>query len=215
MEETDVKTNWDKAAKGAVFTHPLDEAGFRGLVPSGALILDIGCGYGRTVKALRGLGYERVTGLDISPEMVARGCREFPDLDLRVLNGDTLPFRDNTAGAVILFAVLTCIPGDREQKRLMAEILRVLSPEGLLYVSDYPLQTDVRNRDRYAITRPQGMPFGVFQLPDGETFRHHSREWMEELFMNFEMVSQKEIPVVTFKGNRSTAFQAFLKKPAS
>lgn len=44
--------------------------------------------------------------------------------------------------AFVLFAVLTCIPLDGEQRDLVREISRVLRPGGLLYISDLLLNRD-------------------------------------------------------------------------
>lgn len=204
---------WNRAAKDASFTHPFDREAFAALVPQNARVLDIGCGYGRTVAALALHGYENVTGLDVSPAMIERGRNEHPGLDLRLWQGETLPFQDGVADAAVLFAVLTCIPEDMAQDDLLRETRRVLTPGGILYVSDYPIQVDERNRQRYRASRPPGMPYGVFSLPDGSVFRHHDEGRIASLFAGFERVSEKEITVTTFKGNAAQAFQIFLKKP--
>ncbi|MFF4902496.1 methyltransferase domain-containing protein [Streptomyces sp. NPDC001068] len=52
--------------------------------------------------------------------------------------------------AVLLFAVLTCVPDNEAQQAVVAELSRALPPGGLLYVSGLVLQDDRRSRDRYA-----------------------------------------------------------------
>jgi len=49
----------------------------------------------------------------------------------------------------ILFAVLTCILSDVEQMSSLKDIKRVLKPNGILYVNDFMLNTNERNRKRY------------------------------------------------------------------
>jgi SAM-dependent methyltransferase len=52
---------------------PLGEAGIvHAAVPEGASILELGCGTGRILKPLAGLGH-RVHGVDDSPGMLAAG----------------------------------------------------------------------------------------------------------------------------------------------
>lgn len=81
--------------------------------------------------------------------MIERGKEQFPHLDLRVKDGAAIDLPDQSAEAVILFAVLTCIPSSQEQKELIEEIDRVLKPGGILYVNDFLLNTDERNTSRY------------------------------------------------------------------
>ena len=140
---------WDSVAGRKTFTHPLWLGPLLAETPLDARILDYGCGYGRTCIELSQAGFRDVTGIDISREMIARGRREHPGIDLRVFDGLAIPFADNSFQTCTLLAVLTCIPSDAEQERVVAEIHRVLRPGGLLHVSDYPIQDDKRNRDRY------------------------------------------------------------------
>ena len=72
---------WNKNANNKNFTTPLDVNRFQELVPKNALILDIGCGYGRTLADLYGLGYKRLIGVDTSIEMVKRGKNSYPYID--------------------------------------------------------------------------------------------------------------------------------------
>ena len=97
--------------------------------------------------------------------------------------------------------VLTCIPADDAQKKLLREFKRILRPGGLLVVSDYPLQTDARNLARYAKYAPEFGIHGVFRLPDGAVLRHHSREWLEHLLSGFHIEERVELDGQTMNGN--------------
>ena len=140
---------WNRVAESKTFHHPLDVDRVRMLVTPAASILDVGCGYGRTLAQLADLGYHRLVGVDTAAGMIARGRRLHPDLDLRVIAPGPLPFPDVSFGAAFLVAVLTCIPADDDQRALVAEIRRVLRPGGVLYVSDLLLAADERNVARY------------------------------------------------------------------
>ncbi|MFZ1086275.1 MAG: methyltransferase domain-containing protein [Terracidiphilus sp.] len=90
----------------------------------GESILDLGCGDGHLTQRLLAAG-ARVTGIDLSPEMVdaarARG------VDAREGKAESLPFADQSFHAVFSNAALHWV---RDQEAMMAEVRRVLSPGG-------------------------------------------------------------------------------------
>jgi SAM-dependent methyltransferase len=213
MEELDRQVAyWNGVAREKSFTHPVDGEGLRRLAHEDADILDYGCGYGRTCADLASLGYRRITGVDVSEAMIARGHTQYPDLDLRVLTDPQLPFEPCTFDVCILFAVLTCIPSDEGQRMLVADLHRVLRPGGILYISDYPIQNDERNQARYREFQPIYGTFGVFRLADGGVVRHHDMAWIRELLAAFEPVSRRRLEVSTMNGNPARVFQIFARK---
>src|SRR5262245_57620720 len=109
---------WDRVARAKSFAHPFDAGRFGAHVPTSARVLEAGCGYGRIAAEVAAAGWTRVVGVDPSPQMIARGREEHPGLDLRVADGPRLPFADGEFGAALLFAVLTCVPGDDDQRAL-------------------------------------------------------------------------------------------------
>lgn len=203
---------WNAVADEKRFTHPLDRGLLAGSVAKDGRILDLGCGYGRIVSGLGEEGYRNVVGIDISSGMIERGRRLHPGADLRVFDGSAIPFASGAFDAVLLFAVLTCIPTDGGQSALVSEVERVLRPDGLLYVSDYLLQEDERNRERYARYEPRYGTFGVFELPEGVVVRHHPHEWIRELFSRFTGTHFRTIDVATMNGNMAKVFQYMGKK---
>lgn len=98
---------WDSVAWEKEFTLPLDAARFRELVPSNALILDYGCGYGRIASQLQDVGYTGVVGVDPAPQMIIRALKEHPGIDFRVADTPILSFDDDSFDAALLVAVLT------------------------------------------------------------------------------------------------------------
>lgn len=211
---------WDRAAQGKVFAHPLDGGRFQQLVPMAASVLDYGCGRGRLCDELAQRGYQRLVGVDYSPEMIAAAQRAHPAADFRVVDGSSLPFPTAGFDAALLFAVLTCIAGNSTQRQLVTELRRVLRPGGLLLVSDYPLQTDHRNLARYeAFAQETGSgvvddadtPYGCFRLPDGGLVRHHTMAWFTTLFADFKVADRVEFDAVTMNGNPARIVQWWLR----
>lgn len=203
---------WNRAARGRRFSHPLNVDAFRRYVDSGAGILDYGCGWGRILGELQELGYTRLTGVDPSVEMVRRAREEHPALDIRIMEPGPLPFADSSFDCVLLFAVLTCVPTDSGQRLIADEAFRVLRPGGLLYVSDYLLQDDERNRERYVRGLELHGVHGVFELPDGAVLRHHGREHIGSLLSAFETMEWFEFQVETMNGNLARAFQCLWRR---
>ncbi|MCU0590594.1 MAG: class I SAM-dependent methyltransferase [Desulfobacterales bacterium] len=115
---------------------------FRAVMPlgPGADILEIGCGAGAGARMLaRQFKPRRLVLTDIDPRMVrlarirlSHGASPPP----RFCVGDAarLPFRSETAHAVFGFGFLHHVPAWRDG---LAEIHRVLKPEGLYYFEEY------------------------------------------------------------------------------
>jgi len=203
----DQRAYWDREAGRKTFTHPLNRGWLDTFVPQTARVLDYGCGYGRSLAELAFFGYSGTVGMDPSPAMVERGRRTFPGLDLRVVKDIPTGEIDASFDAVLLLAVLTCIPGDREQDAVMGEVRRLLRPGGTLYISDMPLQTDGRNLARYARDAPRFGTYGVFETDDGAIVRHHEGQRLEALLAGFEVVATATTSISTMNGHAATGVQ--------
>ena len=196
---------WGSVGLTKAFTHPIDVGWLRG-VGGSARIVDYGCGYGRVAGLVRGHGFGGVEGFDVSAGLVERARRAYPDLRFETLTRPPgLPIADGEVDAVLLIAVLTCVPTDAGQRELIGELRRVLRPGGLLYVSDVLLQADERNVGRY---REFGHgPYGVFKTDDGAVCRHHDRTYLAGLLDGFDLIDEREIAVATMNGNPVRAVQ--------
>ena len=198
---------WDRVAAEKRFTLPFNKKKFRNLVDIEGKVLDLGCGYGRICEIIYGLGYRKVIGLDIAAKMISRGRKQHPHLDLRVLNPGQWPGRPASFDAVVLFAVLTCIPTNKGQQTLLGQIAHVLRPGGILYLSDFWLQQDDRNLDRYSAYEQKYGIYGVFELPEGVVLRQHDRAWMDALLSRFDTIALEDIAATTMNGHHSLGFQ--------
>lgn len=109
---------------------------------------------------------------------------------------------DSSVDLVLLFAVLTCLPSDAGQRKLVAELRRVLRPGGFLYLSDLRLQADPRNRSRYQQFAATYGSYGVSETDDGAVCRHHAADWLDDLFVDFDRVATREVSVATMNAAR-------------
>lgn len=203
---------WNSVSETKNFTTPFQTEAFSRLVSKNSTILDVGCGYGRTLDELYHLGYHHLTGIDFSQGMINRGHNAFPYLDLHVKTSAKIEYPDNSFDAVILFAVLTCIKDDFEQKALISEIHRVLKPHGIIYVNDFLLNTDERNLSRYEKFKEKYGIYGIFELPEGAILRHHSEDWIHTLLSIFQSVTYHHITFTTMNGHKSNGFCFFGEK---
>jgi len=200
---------WNTTGTQKSFAHPVNLRRVRQWISDEGCILDFGCGYGRVLGELYKEGYDKLIGLDFSPAMIAAARAQYPEIAFEQIESLTIPLPDASVDGVLLFSVLTCIPTDEGQRELLKEVNRVLNRGGLLYISDLWLQTDERNLTRYARDEQKYGIYGVFDLPEGVTVRHHDQEWIETLTSDFTTVALDEIEVVTMNGNPARAFQWF------
>lgn len=97
-------------------------------------ILDVGCGPGHVTDTLSRAGAE-ITGIDLSPEMIATAQDNFPDLHFEVGNLFNLlrPPRAPGWGVVVSWYSLVHLASS-ELPRAMSSMARVLQPGGWLLI---------------------------------------------------------------------------------
>lgn len=198
---------WDDVAWKKEFTHEVSLRLLRESLPFNSRILDFGCGYGRVCQKLVQAGYRDVVGVDSSSEMIRRGHQQFPHLTLEAIGPSGLSYPPDSFDAVLLIAVLTCVPEDSGQRALMASLKGLLRVGGLIYISDYLIQSDERNRERYQQHFAEFGNYGVFRLPEGAVVRHHTRDWIESLTGDFEDFDVAEVEAVTMNGHATRALR--------
>jgi len=201
----DQKAYWDKAAVKKEFTTPFQMDIFKPHVSKESVILDVGCGYGRTLNELYQEGFKKISGIDFSQKMIERGNCLYPYLDLKKCN-TIFPFDNNTFDAVVLVAVLTCSVKDETQNRIVDEIERVLKPGGRLYINDFLINRDSRNIDRYNEFKEAYGTYGVFELDEGAQLRHHTTDHLFNLTRNFETREFDTIVYTTMNNHTSNGF---------
>ena len=103
----DQEKYWDKVSEEKEFPTPFQIQEFEKYVSKDMNILDIGCGYGRTLNELHNQGFKNLTGIDYSQGMINKGLRLNPYLNLIKNDGYTIPFPDSKFDAVLLISVLT------------------------------------------------------------------------------------------------------------
>ncbi|HQB20255.1 MAG TPA: class I SAM-dependent methyltransferase [Bacteroidales bacterium] len=200
------KKVWNQIAYDKEFTTPLHLELIEPYLHKNSSILDVGCGYGRTLNELYKNGYTELFGIDFSEKMIERAQQQFPFLNVKVQQQQEIDFPNNSFDAVFLFAVLTCIIENEAQLFLLKEIKRVLKPKGIIYVNDFLLNTDERNKKRYNESYEKYKTYGIFTLPEGLVLRHHTLDWVEKSLQLFQCLSFQTTTFPTMNGNRSNAY---------
>ena len=99
--------------------------------PPGRRTLDLGCGEGRLSRHLKEFGHE-MTGVDLSPAMLAAAREADPELETHLADAAELPFADATFDCVVAF--MSFQDAD-DLEGAAREAARVLEPGGRLCIA--------------------------------------------------------------------------------
>lgn len=92
-------------------------------------VLDLGCGPGSLVPYLQEIPGVRLTGVDLSPEMVRYAKAHHPDVEFHVGDAEAIPFENDAFDVVLCSGMLHHLP---RLDVALQEIGRILKPGGLL-----------------------------------------------------------------------------------
>jgi ubiquinone/menaquinone biosynthesis C-methylase UbiE len=99
-------------------------------------ILDAGCGNGWWLRALAEAGVkpERLYGIDIQPERIARAREAVPGAAIAVGDARNLRFPDESFAVVLQLTLLSSLGSHSAIRESLGEGMRVLAPGGLLVI---------------------------------------------------------------------------------
>ncbi|MFQ5880051.1 MAG: class I SAM-dependent methyltransferase [Dehalococcoidia bacterium] len=113
-----------------------------GLVPlDDRRVLDVGCGDGFWLRFLLRLGAQpqNLYGIDLLPDRIQRGRELGPPMELTVGDASALPYPDASFHLALQFTAFTSVLDPATKRRMAAEMLRVLRPDGVILWYDFTL----------------------------------------------------------------------------
>jgi len=179
-------------------------------------ILDIGCGFGKTVIELCKKGYKNIYGVDINESGIKFAKTHALQLDsnphFSIGNATSLPFSEAVFDFVINQAFWTTVISKEERVEIIKEIGRVLKDNGVIYITDFG---QTWNQPHYNKAYSEGiekkLESGTFEVFDKETgefkylAHHYTKDELVELLNAGGMkniIYYKQTIFSTQSGNR-------------
>jgi SAM-dependent methyltransferase len=105
--------------------------------PPPAMVLDLGCGAGRTTVGLAETGF-RVTAIDLAEPLIVHAKDRHPELDFRVMDATQLTFdRESFDAALFSYNGIDVIFPLRSRLQCLNEVFRILKPGGVFIMSSH------------------------------------------------------------------------------
>lgn len=111
-------------------------------------ILDAGCAAGKSLMAFLRYGAQpkNLFGVDLLEAEIEKARELAPHLTFQVADARRLPFEDGAFDLVIAFTLFSSIRDQAVRREVAQELLRLLSPSGVLIAYDFRIRSHV-NRD--------------------------------------------------------------------
>lgn len=176
-------------------------------------IVEYGCGYGRMMRLLKMGGYKHLLGFDFAANMIARGSKENPDLELRLLEkSGVIPCPNESVDAIVMSTVLCCMIDRREVSELMVEISRVLKNQGILYITDFLLCQHPRYQEKYERGQQEFGEWGIYTTNENLTVRHYTTQAIMDLLSRFDIEWFEQFDFKTMNQNPARTFHCIARK---
>lgn len=148
----DIAEDWDSLNDEILGDFDLAGAVCKAMPAPCRLAVDLGCGTGKVLRRMLERA-DGVIGVDNAPGMLEAARKTFADfsgmddrVSLRIGELEHLPLRDQEADFASINLVLHHL---HQPEKALAEIRRILSPRGLLFISDFQKHNDETMRTRY------------------------------------------------------------------
>ncbi|MEO7313860.1 MAG: class I SAM-dependent methyltransferase [Ginsengibacter sp.] len=168
-------------------------------------ILEAGCGGGRNMNWFVKNNFQ-VYGIDQSEAAILNLRSKYPDLEeekLKVGMIEKIPFEDNYFDHIISSAVLHFAKSETHFKDMMGEMLRVLKPEGSLFIR---MTSDIGIEEKVVL-----LENGNYQIPDGSMRFLLTRNVLKDLMKTFPISFLEPLKTVNVDDMRCMSTLIFRK----
>lgn len=158
---------------------------------AGDRVLDLGCGNGRFYQLFKNHNVDYI-GIDNSEKLIEIAKKNCPDVRFQVAGGLNIPFPNNYFNKVYSIALLHHIPSKEFRLKFLAEMKRVLEPQGLLIFTVWNLWQKRKTRNlifKFGFSKI----FGKSQLD----FEDILMEWEGARDCYFHAFTKKELESLT------------------
>ena len=157
-------------------------------------IIDIGCGFGKTIFDFHKKGYVNSRGIDSNKSGIRFANLRSKELELnpkpkfKVASALHLPYQDSIFDCAITQAFWTTIVNKKERLEIIKEINRILKKDAILYIADFERNYHLpMYKKRYENGIKKGYENGTFEVINKKTkefeylAHHHTKEELHKL----------------------------------
>lgn len=173
---------------------------------AGNKILDAGCGGGRNMTWFIENGID-IFGVDSSEAAIMNLKNKYahlPKENLQVAKIEKLPFDDNSFDHIISSAVLHFAKSVLHFKEMMAEMIRVLKPNGVLFIR---MTSDIGIEDKVELLFD-----GNYKIPDGSMRFLLTKSLLAECMQEFNLSFAEPLKTVNVDDMRCMSTLVLQKK---
>ena len=168
----------------------------------GSRILEVGCGNGKTMSALKDSGYS-VTGIDFSSEAV-KACKELIDgAEVLCASVTGMPFEDGSFDGAVMFHVLENIDVP-DVPNAVSELRRVLRPGSSVAVKVFSVE-DMRSGKGTVVSDD------TVVRGNGIRYRYFTEDSLKACFPDAECLSISTVRDATRFGETRSRIEAVFR----
>jgi ubiquinone/menaquinone biosynthesis C-methylase UbiE len=153
------------------------------LLPAGSLVLELGCGNGKTLFAMARYGWN-IVAIDFSHRAASLGKKALGNVslaDISISDARHLPFCNGSFDAVVAYHVIGHNLS-HERKLVVAEAFRVLKPGGVLAFRDF-------SSGDFRFGTGSELETGTFRRGTGIQTHYYTEDETRSLLSAFHLVS--------------------------